>query len=777
MQEVSFLKTLNTAQRAAVEHFEGPILVLAGAGSGKTRVLTHRVAHLVIKHSIRPGSILAVTFTNKATQEMKERLAALLGDAAKTLWVSTFHAMCVRILRRHADRLDYTTSFTIYDDADSKQVIKRLLADMQLDVKKYPINRFRHVIDQAKNQNISAEEYAKNVKGHEASINAEVYDRYQKELRLADAMDFGDLLVNTLKLFKKNTDVLRLYQDMLSFVLVDEFQDTNTIQYDLIKLLSAPQNNLLVVGDDDQSIYAFRGATVANILNFEKDFPQAKTVTLDQNYRSTQSILEVAHHVIARNTKRKKKKLWTDAPPGAPIYSFVGEEESDEAAFVARQIIDLQKNGKSLDSIAIFYRTNAQSRALEEALMDRGIAYKIFGGLKFYDRKEIKDILAYLRMLVSDTDNQAFIRTLNNPTRGIGTKAFQDIVILAKESDQSLWQAACQYAADNKKVAGYVILIEEFRELLGQKSLGELIGIILERSGYMARLKDADPATLSRKENLKELQAIALSMELVERDGDKVLQAFLDRVALSSSADLPQDEHESEQTGSVSLMTLHLAKGLEYANVFFTGLEEGLLPHSRSMQSPADIEEERRLCYVGITRAMERLYLTRARKRGMFSAGGESPGLQGRFREPSRFIFDVPEEYVESLGGDFRNAVTYDLNGSDDYAFEPEESFTTWQSRKKDKKSRSIKEKLAFASNLIASADSLIGSGQARAQANLADIMPGVEVIHPTFGHGVVEALYPASSGEPGKSKVEITFTEDSQTKKLILGRARLSLA
>jgi DNA helicase-2/ATP-dependent DNA helicase PcrA len=679
--------------------------------------------------------------------------------------------MCVRILRRHADRLGYTRNFTIYDDKDSKQIIKRILSAMNLDLKKYPINRFSSAIDSAKNNGWLPERYAKEVSGYEGSINAEVYDRYQKELVASDAMDFGDLLVNAHRLFKQHVDVLKLYQDTIQYVLVDEFQDTNEIQYELMRNLAAPQENLFVVGDDDQSIYAFRGATIANILNFEKDFPNAKVVTLDQNYRSTQSILELAHSVIAKNTKRKPKKLWSDSEQGSPIYSYVGEDEGDEASFVARQVVDLKRNGTSYDDIAIFYRTNAQSRALEEAFMDRGIPYKIFGGLKFYDRKEIKDILAYLRVVVSDADNQAFVRTLNNPPRGIGAKALQGIVDIAKAEQVPLWTAACEFAPRNKNVAGYVALIKELRAALVTESLSALIGKIIDSSGYLKRLSDdKDPTALSRKENLKELQAIALTMENIDSDRLSVVQQFLDRVALSSSADIVEDQQEGGDSSTVSLMTVHLAKGLEFPFVFFTGIEEGLVPHSRSMNSPADIEEERRLCYVGITRAMRRLYLTRARKRGMFSAG-DGFGLNGRFREPSRFVFDMPQESLESLGGDFMSSSPFDENTSDDFGFEP----VGWARPKKAP--RTLGQKLALANSLVSSADSLLKSTPARAQAPLTEITPGVEVLHPTFGKGTVNEVLLAQDGELARSKVSITFAEDTTTRKLVLGKARLSLA
>jgi DNA helicase-2/ATP-dependent DNA helicase PcrA len=658
------LQNLNARQSEAVQHFTGPILVLAGAGSGKTRVLTRRVAHLVLHHRIRPQSILAVTFTNKATEEMRHRLREMLGDESQRLWVATFHSASLRMLRRHATLLGYTNDFVVYDADDSKALLKQLLKELNIDDKKSPVQSFTRTIDQLKNAFIRPAEYAKQVAGTPADEQALVYDRYQRALMQANAMDFGDLLLNATALLEEHHDIRALYQRHIQFVLVDEFQDTNPVQYRFIRLLTAQHNNLLVVGDDDQSIYAFRGATIRNILEFEKDHPGSKVVTLDQNYRSTGNVLELAHAVIERNKQRKDKKLWTAAGKGDPTITYLGDDETDEASFVAHEIRRLVDSGASFSDIAIFYRTNAQSRALEEAMVGSEIPYRIYGGLRFYDRAEIRDILAYLRLLVNDADGQAFLRIVNTPPRGIGAQSIQRILNLAREKGCTMMDATRQLQSQNKSLLPFVTLIDDLRREASRKPLGVLIEEIFKRTEYLSRLQaQKDPTALSRIENLRELQAIGTSMAEgsaepspdmdLELDSSpdespfSVLQRFLDRVSLTASADKASssnapDEQTTVPAPTVSLMTLHLAKGLEFPYVFLTGLEEGLLPHHRSLDDPTGIEEERRLCYVGITRAMKQLYITRAMERGMFSAG-DGFGRGGLFRDVSRFAFDFPE--------------------------------------------------------------------------------------------------------------------------------------
>lgn len=642
------LQNLNERQVEAVLHFEGPILVLAGAGSGKTRVLTRRVAHLVLHHQVPPERILAVTFTNKATEEMRGRLQKILGGHADRLWVATFHSAALKMLRRHAKALGFSSDFVVYDDDDSKAVMKEVLKKADIDEKKYPPQMFLKLIDRAKNALLRPVDLAARATDFIGKLNAEVYDSYQRALAAANAMDFGDLLVFAVVLLREHADVRSLYQRNLQFVLVDEFQDTNQVQYEFIKLITEQHRNLLVVGDDDQSIYGFRGANIHNILNFERDYKDTKVVTLDQNYRSTPPILEAAHAVISKNISRKQKKLWTEAKAGEAITTYVADDEGEEASFVAHEIATLASAGFSYDQCAIFYRTNAQSRALEEALMNAGISYRIFGGLRFYERKEVKDILAYLRLVFNEFDNQAFLRTINNPSRGIGSQTVKGIVDYANAKSSSLLQSAREIAPQNRHINEYVKLIDRFRERARALHLGELIRLVVEETEYGPRLKAMkDPTAQSRLENLLELQAIGRSLELSSEPPLDTLRRFIDRVTLTSGGDMAsstnaEGEGEEGPKPSVSLMTLHLAKGLEFPVVFLTGVEDGLLPHGRSIEEPSGIEEERRLCYVGITRAMKRLYLTRCVTRGMF-ATGEGFGSSGFFREPSRFVFDIPE--------------------------------------------------------------------------------------------------------------------------------------
>lgn len=682
MSEV--LSNLNDAQREAVLHFKGPILVLAGAGSGKTRVLTRRIAHLILNHNVRPENILAVTFTNKATEEMRERLEQMLGQRAKGLWVSTFHSACLRILRRHAGELGYLPDFAVYDEQDSKNALKQVLKECSIDEKKFPLQGFTRAFDKAKNAVIGPDDYygwasGKGVSGGVASgkgkswnessmesgtrssrfgsrgegveyqmrLQAEVYGFYQKALLRANAMDFGDLLLNGVLLLEGNPRIREYYERQLQFVLVDEFQDTNEAQYRLVRLLTERHRNLLVVGDDDQSIYAFRGASIRNILEFENDYKDTKVVTLDRNYRSSANILDAAYAVIQHNTGRKEKKLWTEAPAGDPLRTFVGADEMEEAQFVAERVATLKAEGTALRDVAVFYRTNAQSRVLEEAFLSAGIPYRIFGGLRFYDRKEIKDILAYLRLILNPADDQAFLRVINTPPRGIGAQTIDALQRAAREANTPLLEAARAMGKSAKKIAAFITLFDEFKDLSNRVLLSELMHAVIERSGYGARLKDLHDATSeSRRENLMELEAIGRAASHEGGSPLESLRLFLDKVSLASAADIPEESGaEPRDPGdSVAFMTLHLAKGLEFPVVFLVGCEEGLLPHYRAIYDPVELEEERRLCYVGITRAMKSLFLTRAITRGMF-AGMDTAG--GLYRDPSRFLNDIPPELQE----------------------------------------------------------------------------------------------------------------------------------
>ena len=790
MSPAPHLDNLNPQQLEAVQHFEGPILVLAGAGSGKTRVLTRRVANLVLEQGVDPQHILAVTFTNKATDEMRERLHSILGPMAGRLWVATFHSAALRILRRHAPRLTFTHDFVVYDEQDARSLLKSILKELSIDEKRFPVSLFSRAIDQAKNALKRPEELAGQAKDYEGNLIADVYSRYQQELAKANAMDFGDLLMHVVLLFRQAPDILALYQHELHFVLVDEFQDTNTVQYEFIRQITAVRKNLLVVGDDDQSIYAFRGATIRNILDFERDFPRTKVVKLEQNYRSTGTILEVAHAVISNNKGRKSKKLWTAGARGTPIATWVGDDEAAEAHFVAGEIQRLHRSGTKLNDVAIFYRTNAQSRALEEALLERRIPYRIFGGLKFYERKEVKDVVAYLRLLVNDADNQSFLRVVNTPPRGIGAQSVQLIVNLAREQNLSLLGAAALFGERNRSVAAFVTLMTELKGLAARLPLGELIRAVLDRSEYWSRLSALkDPTTESRLENLRELESIGASVEVKDLTPPEVLRRFLDRVSLTSSSDLPEGEQTNpeEKPDLVSMMTLHLAKGLEYPYVFLTGLEEGLLPHYRSIEDPTAVEEERRLCYVGITRAMQQLYLSRALQRGMFSSG-EGFGLSGRFRKVSRFIAEMPEGCFENRStDDFRTASLdmywsasleeprYELDGDEGprrRAVGAERSSTGAPSRRR-------------APPLLMSADALATPkgareidhtvGHERASPEL--LSAGTKVIHPRFGVGTVERV--DGNPEQGEESIKVTvrFEHSERPMKLAFKQAKLALA
>ncbi|MBN8548401.1 MAG: UvrD-helicase domain-containing protein [Deltaproteobacteria bacterium] len=790
-----YLTNLNPPQLEAVQHFTGPILVLAGAGSGKTRVLTHRVANLILTHGVRPSSILAVTFTNKAAEEMKNRLHSLLGPAGRGLWISTFHSAALRILRHHAKLLAYTNDFVVYDEQDTKSVLKQVVKELNIDDKKFPPQMFARFIDQCKNALVTPEAAHKNAKDFGARQQADVYERYQRELMKANAMDFGDLLMNAVLIFKRFPDILELYRSYIHFVLVDEFQDTNAVQYEFVRLMAEPRRNLLVVGDDDQSIYAFRGATIRNILEFERDFPETKVIKLEQNYRSSAHILSAAHAVIEKNKSRKKKKLWTDRGEGAPITAYLAETESEEASFLVRQIQTRFRSGTPYSQIAVFYRTNAQSRAIEEALVSSGIPYRIYGGLKFYDRKEIKDILGYLRLIVNEQDNQAFARTLNTPPRGIGAQTFQNIVDEANGAGIPYLHAARKIGERNKHVAAYLALMTQFTQAAASMSLSELIQDVITKTEYGPKLKALkDPTSESRLENLQELVAIGASMQASAETPLEVLRQFLDRVSLTSSADLPEEKEnqnpnsaEAKKPEAVSLMTLHLAKGLEFPVVFLTGVEEGLMPHHRSINDPVAIEEERRLCYVGITRAMEQLYITRARQRGMFSAG-DGFGVSGMLREVSRFIKDIPPEHIDSLGDDFiaTSMPRYEPVEEDEYVPQFGRSRDQYNGPGKSRYSVSAGKAMAFSAGqvkkpLLKTADQLSEKTHRDWSADLATVeigqlSEGLNIIHPTFGRGTIESVEGDIENNPGKVKVGIRFAESNEPRKLVFKYAKLSL-
>ncbi|WP_404816954.1 DNA helicase PcrA [Streptomyces thermolineatus] len=691
------LDGMNPQQREAVVHIGSPLLIVAGAGSGKTRVLTHRIAYLLGARGVHPGQILAITFTNKAAAEMKERVEQLVGPRANSMWVSTFHSACVRILRRESKKLGFTSSFSIYDAADAKRLMALVCRDLDLDPKQFPPKSFTAKISNLKNELVDEETFAARADNATEKKLAEAYTLYQQRLREANALDFDDIIMTTVHLLQAFPDVAEHYRRRFRHVLVDEYQDTNHAQYTLVRELVGgavgqqprrtvdgdPVNpaeagpvqvepaELCVVGDADQSIYAFRGATIRNILQFEEDYPDATTILLEQNYRSTQTILTAANAVIERNTNRRAKNLWTEAGAGATITGYVADHEHDEAQYIAEEIDRLTDSGRARPGdVAIFYRTNAQSRVFEEVLIRVGLPYKVVGGVRFYERKEVRDILAYLRVLANPEDTVPLRRILNVPKRGIGDRAEAMIEALALRERISFAQALRRVDEAYGLAARSMNAVRRFNELLEQlRTVVEsgagpatVVEAVLEQTGYLAELQaSTDPQDETRVENLQELAAVALEFEQETGtagpgagggDGDgtdeeagggagggaAALADFLERVALVADSDQIPDDEEGEAQGVVTLMTLHTAKGLEFPVVFLTGMEDGVFPHMRALGQAKELEEERRLAYVGITRARERLYLTRA---SMRSAWG-----QPSYNPPSRFLEEIPEHLI-----------------------------------------------------------------------------------------------------------------------------------
>jgi DNA helicase-2/ATP-dependent DNA helicase PcrA len=642
-EKTDLLVGLNPVQREAVAHESGPLLVVAGAGSGKTKVLTHRIAYLIRERKVSPFAILAITFTNKAAGEMKERVGALVGERlGRAMWVMTFHSACSRILRADGVRLGFTSSFTIYDDADAERLIAYCLKDLDADPRRFPPRQVKNAIGKAKDRLIDEEMYAEGAgrNPYERTI-AEIYALYQSRMRQANAMDFDDMIMNTVHLFRLYEDVLEEYRDRFRHILIDEFQDTNHAQYVLAKQLASRDRNICVVGDLDQSIYKFRGADFTNVLRFEEDFPDARVVTLEQNYRSTQTILSAANAVIENNLMRKPKSLWTEMAGGELITRYHAENEHEEAAWVAREIERLrEEDARRYGDLAIFYRTNAQSRVLEEIFVRMGLPYRVVGSLKFYDRKEIKDALAYLRVLLNPADEVSLRRIINTPRRGIGDQTVAALQRFADAEQISLSQAI-ERAEENTDIgprprsaaSGLGATLRGLREMVERGAdPSDVLEAVLDRSGYVAELEsERSIEALGRVENLKELVGVAREFSAGEDAGG--LREFLEGVSLVSDA----DELTGEE-GAVTMMTLHIAKGLEFPVVFIVGLEDGVFPHMRSMTDPTELEEERRLAYVGITRAKERLYLTHAWSRSLYGGSNYNP--------PSRFLHEIPEELV-----------------------------------------------------------------------------------------------------------------------------------
>jgi DNA helicase II / ATP-dependent DNA helicase PcrA len=773
------LDGLNEPQRKAVVHAGRPLLVVAGAGSGKTRVLTRRIAWLVAERKAHPGSILAITFTNKAAAEMKERVEALVGKRARIMWVSTFHSACVRILRKEIHHFGYKSNFSIYDAADSKRLMTLVCRDLDLDPKQYQPNAILHWVSNHKNELRDAEEATKDAQNKLEETYAAAYTLYQRRLREANALDFDDLIMMTVHLFQTFPEVRETYRRRFRHVLVDEYQDTNHAQYALIHQLCADQMDepwtaagdglpaervepaeLMVVGDADQSIYAFRGANIRNILDFEQDFPNATSILLEQNYRSTQTILNAANAVIGHNKGRKPKRLWSDAGDGERIVGYVADDERDEARFVSEEIDTLVDGGARAADVAVFYRTNAQSRVFEEVFIRTGQPYKVVGGVRFYERREVRDALAYLRMLANPADQVSLRRILNTPKRGIGDRAVDCVQALAERERLTFWEAL-RRAEDAPGLAtrslsnirGFVAMIEELQSMV---DAGERADVILEsvlaRSGYLAELEASDdPQDETRIENLAELVAVARefsddpvagpSADPADVDAGIVapgLGDFLERVALVADTDQIPDQPEDD-SGVVTLMTLHTAKGLEFPVVFLTGLEDGVFPHARSLGDQPELEEERRLAYVGVTRARERLYISRAVVRSAWGAPSHNPG--------SRFLDELPVDLV-----DWRRT---------------EAAQTRWGRPDLASGSPAVRMGAPTAAgrrNFSSAALRADAAAKAKPAREIPSLEPGDRVVHDSFGMGTVVSL----EGSADKTVASIDFGSEG-VKRLLL--------
>ena len=713
-------EVLNPSQLDAVLHAEGPLLIVAGAGSGKTRVLTHRIAHLIENEGVSPFEILAITFTNKAADEMKSRVGALIGPLAEKMWVSTFHAACARILRRDAKALGYPSSFTIYDQADAVRLTSYVLRDFNIDSKRFPPRSVHASISVAKNEMVDAATYRERAQTPAERKIADMYDEYQARLRKAGAMDFDDLLAVTVELLEKHPDVLDHYRRQFRHVLVDEYQDTNPVQNALVILLAGDHHNVCVVGDQDQSIYRFRGADLRNIVEFENRFPDTTVILLEQNYRSTQTILDAANAVIANNLSRKPKELWTDAGAGETIKHYHADDESDEACWVAHEMARLHDSEQyRWKDLAVFYRTNAQSRVLEEQLVRTGIPYKVIGGTRFYDRREIKDAIAYLRAVVNPIDEVSMKRVVNTPKRGVGDSSIAKLDMWAAASGLTFDQALLR--APEAGVTGPAVRgLEEFHRVLdvGRAALDEgpaaVIQELLEASRYLQGLEAEHSVEADgRLENLAELVGMAREFD----DPDD----FLEQVSLVADTDDLDDDDSS-----VVLMTLHSAKGLEYPVVFLMGLEDGVFPHIRSLGEPDELEEERRLAYVGITRARERLYLTNAWSRTLYGSTQYNP--------PSRFLDEVPERLVVAAEGSRADARRTGLS-----------NFGVGGRRERVSGGRD---------RIVEQAISRTPRGPTPSGGDLLGLSVGDDVRHATFGEGVILHL----AGEGDKTEARVNF-------------------
>ncbi len=735
------LSRLNPQQRLAAETLEGPVLILAGAGSGKTSALTSRVANL-IDHGVPPWSILALTFTNKAAREMKERIQKLVGEGANEAWISTFHATCARILRRDIEKLGYARSFVIYDDDDQGAVLKEALKRLNIDEKYMPVRELKARISDAKNRLLSPDEwFAQSARDQRSQQIHDVMCEYEGRMKTLNALDFDDLLVRTLELMVNHPPVLDSYRQRFRYVMVDEYQDTNYAQYMLVKLLTAQSRNLCVVGDDDQSIYGWRGADIRNILDFEKDYPDAKVIKLEQNYRSTANILDAANQVIAHNAGRKEKKLWTDRGEGESIKLFCAGDEREEAAWVADRIRQLVRQGGSYGQIAILYRTNAQSRVLEEMLMRSGVPYRVFGGQKFYDRREVRDVIAYLRVIVNPADDMSLRRIINVPKRSIGDSTVQELQQHARDHEMPLYSALADMpeslsSRPRKCVNDFLTLMTMLTAMKETLPLADFVKLLVDKTGLLAQYqKENTEEAQARVGNIQEL--VGAVEEYARMTENATLEDYLENVALVTELD-----GEGDERGYVTMMTLHSAKGLEFPDVFITGLEEGIFPSGRSQQDESRLEEERRLCYVGITRAQQRLFLSRASQRTIYN--------QVNHNAPSRFLSEIPERLLQ-----------------DDWAEKKERASRTVPQVVRPQRGTGYPGRVTQPSQLYTAGNPLgipgvrkgmVVPSPARAVAESAMkrlFQPGDRVMHRKFGEGTVVALH----GEGAETRIQIEFT------------------
>ena len=748
MQEI--LKQLNDKQYEAVVNTEGPCLVIAGAGSGKTKVLTHKIAYLIDEKGVLPWNILAITFTNKAANEMKERIEGLVGDVAKDIWMGTFHSVCVRILRRFIDRIGFDSSFIIFDTSDQRTLIKACIKNIGLDDKMFTDRSVQSEISNAKNEMLEPDQYTVRANGDFRKEKiALVYEMYQKRLKENNAIDFDDIINYTIKILMDNPDVLEYYSDKFKYVLVDEYQDTNKSQFTLVTLLASKNGNITVVGDNDQGIYSFRGADISNILNFERDFPGTKIIKLEQNYRCTGNILKAANSVIKNNEVKYKKQLWTENDVGNLPKVYSAKNEYDEGTYIATQIEHLRREEKyNYSDFAILYRMNTQSRAIEEILRREGIPYKIIGGLKFYERKEIKDVISYLRLIQNPSDNISLKRVINEPKRGIGKTSLDNIEKLAEDTGISMYEIiknADQYGLNRVFLNSreFVNVIEELRNKKDDIKISELIKETLNKSGYTKALEEENTIEAeNRIENLDEFLTVAIEFE--DESAENKLSDFLEGITLSSDID-----NMEETDDSVTLMTLHSAKGLEFPVVFLVGMEEGIFPGYKSISEPKELEEERRLCYVGITRAKKNLFLTCSKQRTIFGSTSCNP--------ISRFLKEIPEElldgYDETFGENQENNRFEDSKYSWTYGSKDNGNIKTYKIDKKEPVS-AASNITGFAFRTAESFLNSIGKKASNSNVDLSQYKAGVRIFHKKFGEGTISTVEP----EGEDLKVDINF-------------------